>query len=244
MIGKWSQLPMSLGKNTVWKRLEEAYRASMGTALSFDENVYQRAESYAMSRVLYSAHNMTRSVAYAWTPNKMTWSLERWEAVLRLRGRASLKARRDAVADKFARFRMKGTHQALVDLCVETVGADVFAGIHYTTAEFAASTGYSATVPGGLNRSDPNFDYADGDWRTTVCQITIKLAQPSTMDDGELYELGGAVLEAVEGIFPAYVRIDWAREEFGFILGTSLLGFDAFDDAAGDYSDDEIMIEE
>lgn len=224
-FGKWNQFPIFLGRNNTWKLIHDSYREGRGTVLGIDSET-RTSRVWAKSRALYVAHNQAQRIKHLWDPFRMVPQiLERWETVLSLPKTGTKAERRSRVAARFQRFGMEATHQKLADLATEIAGV-CFDSVEYTSPTAAAATGYAATVPGGI--AGPNIEYEDGDWRSAAYFICVRLSQPEAMPDGELLELGNRMVAELSDLFPAYVRIGWARVDGGFILGSSLLGMDSF----------------
>ena len=50
------------------------------------------------------------------------------------------------------------------------------------------------------------------DWLSTVAHVAVKVAQPSTMDDGDFYDRCGEISsQKLDLILPAWVTFDWFR---------------------------------
>ena len=217
--------PYSMGGGSPsLEQILDSLAAQIGPAYDTAEGGIVYVELMAEARAIHAIWKQNERLGNQWIGAKMTDFLPRWEKIYRIAPRptATLPERRARVTIAQARAG-RCDSEKLYEVC-QTILGDAFVSIvnlSSATANVYTPTGW----PMGSHS-------AAIDWLSTVAHVAVKVAQPSTMDDGDFYDRCGDLVSELDLILPAWVTFDWFREGpsgAGFFLDETNLDNEAFD---------------
>lgn len=216
MSGGFNPSPVKFGGQAGHREevIVESLLEADGTAFSKERESIVWAEREADARCLAYVWGLNRRMTLQRDPRKMTDFLPRWEAILGIVPPPTMSAkRRRAIVE--LRFRSEGatpdasTVQAAVELAINGTFDAI---VHTTSADSIGSVPGGAVIPGGVT-------LPDGDWRSTIANIAVKVQRPAYLSDAEFYALVAETSTALDDLLPAWVTFDW------YIDGGSGSGF-------------------
>lgn len=205
-FGSFNPFPQKLGgsKASYYEALLDALNQGDGNGLTDEIDTFNYAENLALARMITDIYFTANRLRYTADPDKMTDSIPDWEYILKIVPipGSTDNQRRAVIKAKLAILGETPTFQVINDLL--TVVLD---GIYEEIVVQTAAT-VNSTVPGGVTIPG-GVTLADGDWRSTLSYIPIKVSQPAYMDDATFYKLTANIHQYLPDIMPAWTTFDW-----------------------------------
>lgn len=218
MSGGFNPSPVKFGGQAGHREeiIVESLLEADGTAFSKDRESIVWAEREADARCIAYVWGLNRRLTLQRDPQRMTDFLPRWEKILGIVPPPTMSAkRRRAIVE--LRFNTDGatpdasTVQAALELALN--GTLDFI-VHTSSADSLGSVPGGTVVPGGVT-------LPDGDFRSTIAGVLVKVVRPAYLSDTEFYAIVAETSTALDDLLPAWVTFDWylnGGSGAGFIL--------------------------
>lgn len=210
-----------------WREL----RAMRGSAYTLKTSTIVDAENVALARHFAAVWSRTpEKVRANASPGRSDERLDYWAEVLNVPNRKTESrwtVRENCAAHYVASL---GPTLANVQDSATALLGDAYVAVHTTTGANLASPPASTFWP-GVNPGDQTYNLGGGTWSSSRCHLWIEAVWPSGMSRGDFDNLTRVqAFQLFDRLLPAHATFSTTVGD-GFILGTSLLGYDALTDA-------------
>lgn len=193
--------------------IHEYLNDAKGTAFRCEPGTIAWIKNMAIARVLYQASETIRRMSLQFNPETMSVFVPRWEKILKItpNENATMNERRRVIGAKFETIGIAPTGQAVRDFITKLIPDNFVSIIHATAATAYTRVPGGLTVPGGITIDD-------GQWVSSLSNLSVRVYQPLNQSDSEFYESVNSFRIPLGDFLPAYTTNNWGR--FGNQTGT------------------------
>ena len=120
-----------------------------------------------------------------------------------------------------------GSSRAQLDAAVEAVLGSTLVAVHRNDSNDLSDPPESTIWPGGSDTGDPNYSLCDYQFSSARAHVWVEVTWPQGLTTTQFHHLMDVRLfRLLDVALPAHATTGWALSS-GFILGESLLGYDA-----------------
>lgn len=217
-IGTWrAPFPLRFGGGS-HKRVSHAFdtiRANVGTSLSSDMESANVAEDIAAARLLTRGGTIVDVRIAQYYPRKLTWALERWEAILGITSGANDtdQVRRSRIAS-----RMLGNYTS-TSAALSRIAAEAFypwrTAVHYVgRQQFPGNSQWVKWPPNGNTY----------EWSSPIASFSIEYVRPAGASDSDVHTRLNAAYAAFDEHVAAWATFTFSETQEGG-TNANLFGF-------------------
>ena len=217
-LGGFNPAPFHFGNaaDTDLEALHNAIADAHGSAIAKDRGSIAWVENHATARIFWELYLRAKKLGFINDPKRMTTTLSRWEAILRIRPfRGAADAERRIRVEARLSLISAGTSPRVVNDYLARVLGAMFVGLEYPDPETALTY-----VPGGGSVPGGGPTFLDGNavgptvspYASSLAHVIVLLEKPMEMTEDEFYARAAQIYEDMGILVGAWMGFDWVRD--------------------------------